>query len=62
MVFEEGVVTLDDLLILCWWTTANEYGPIRRSLSSVGVVDIVFDASCNSSVKETNCGRWAVTI
>ena len=43
MVSEEGVVTLDDLLILCWWMTAKEYGPMRRSLSSVGAVDITFD-------------------
>ena len=60
--FDEGVVTLDDALILCWWMTAKEYGPIRRSLSSVGVVDTVFDASCRSSVKGMICGRWAVTI
>ena len=58
----EGAVILDDQLILCWWMTAKENGPMRRSLSSVGVVDIVFDASCSSSVKEMICGRWAVTI
>ena len=57
-----GVVTLDDLLMLCWWMMPEEYGPTRISLSSVGVVDMVFDASCSSSVKEMICGRWAVTI
>ena len=60
--FDEGAVTLDDLLLLCWWTTAKEYGPIRMSLSSVGVVDIMFDVLCSTSEKEIICGKWAVTI
>ena len=47
---DEGVVPLGDLLISCWWMTAKEYGPMRRSLSSVGVVDIMFDAFCSNSV------------
>ena len=55
-------MTLDDLLMLCWWMMAEEYVPIRISLSSVGVIDMVFDASCSSSVKEMICGRWAVMI
>ena len=58
---DEGVVTSDDLLILCWWMTAKEYGPMRRSLSSVGVVDIMFDVFCSTSVKEMICGKWAMT-
>ena len=52
MVFDEGVMTLDDLLILCWWMTANEHGPMRRSLSSAGVVVILFDVFCSTSVIE----------
>ena len=64
VVFDGGVVTLGDLLMLCWWMMAEEYGPIRISLSSVEVIDmvLVLDASCRSSVKEMICGRWAVTI
>ena len=59
---DEGVVPLDDLLISCWWMTAKENGPMRRPLSSVGVVDIMFDAFCSNSVKEMISGKWAVAI
>ena len=48
---DEGGVTLDDLFVLWWWMTVEEYGPMRRSLSCVGGVDIMVGASCNTSVK-----------
>ena len=54
---DEGGVTLDDLLVLWWWRTVEEYGPMRRSQSSVGVIDIMVDASCDTSVKVMICGK-----
>ena len=37
-------------------------GPISKSLSSEGGVDIATEASCNSSAKIMLRGKWAVKI
>ena len=60
-VVEDGggwVVSGELLLLLLWrWRVVEEYGPMRRSLSSVGGVDITAEASCNNSVKVMICGK-----